>query len=274
MSTVFEPYGHRGEERRRECSSSDTNSVSTTDTPSEEMADFARPNVVTQEDGELNGSRSRSEAAVAGLEAEGEGFYSSNVGNDTLKKRLTSHVKCTEGEDSSLHDVPFDVLMELTRTLQEQEDRREQEEKIAAAARVAEEHRIRNQRWAEVKARMTARSSTTSAVSLHSAEWDDPEDDYTGNGDGCYSSSGASRLSVRRRSQNVATVPMADDPLIDPESGDERPMRKLMKWEKLPWTVQFWHTAYNWFRWGILGMFYFRELAEDPSGYYQKRRFA
>lgn len=297
MSSVFEPFGHQAnaEEARGRFGDNDTDSSASRDTLSEEemnsigwrerVPGFVRGvnNVESNDDtsAEVAGRPGKTKGITGG--ASGGAFYDSHNGTDAKrnaaatarKKRRQARGKDNyNSKEPSPHDVPLEALVALTHALQEQEDRREQQEKIAASVREAEERKLRNERWAEVKARMTARNSVTSALSLRSAEWDDSDDDNGRPSEGYTDQRRCrNRLSARSGGQSMTTVAMADDPLIDPEDCDERPLRKLVKWEKLPWGVEFWHKVYNWFRWAVLGMYNIRDVAEDPSGYYQKRKF-
>lgn len=289
INTVFAPYGAGDDDGRARLNSYGSSSSnnggnnSSRDTLSdeEEMTDLA-----------ARRERIANEHARAALNDElGRYYYDSRAGADATKaaaerKRRLRRQRELQAEkqasgckaapmklkDPRIKEMPLEAFIEQTAELQEAEDRREQERKMAAAARDAEECKVRNRRWAEVKARMTARNAETpgsvSALSLRSAGWGD-DDDEDEEDDGDERGGGGGDDYNGRRKPHTSTVRLVTDPLLD----EERPIQRLMKRDKLPWAVQAWQTSYNWFRWMLLAMFYMRELADDQTGYYHERRF-
>ncbi|KAL7696222.1 hypothetical protein N2W54_006945 [Lotmaria passim] len=172
-------------------------------------------------------------------------------------------------------------VMNMTATLQTEQDTQEAQTKAAAEEEAERLRRERNAKWEAVKASMSARPTPLHTVRAYDSDWSDSEDEE----DDAAAKAVSDVQSVRsvRSARTTASARSGRGTALDalvPTLAEERAMRAgpLYAVESVP--QRFFHFLYNWCMYFVYALSSSMVLGgnsrkgNDPSEYYSRKRYA
>lgn len=166
--------------------------------------------------------------------------------------------------------VSLNNMMVMTHSLQAAQDEAEVEEKRKAAMTEEDVRRKRNERWMQVKARMSQRA--TPLPSTRSLDWNSSDDD---NEEGNREVEMA--MMHERYCALEGSAAAAQRALLSTSSDAAAITSRGVLREVVPWPSKVWHFLYNWMMYFVYAASMSPGVniynAEQPSEYYQRREF-
>lgn len=208
-----------------------------------------------------------------------------NAGSTTTAAGLRSRPPAARSGPPPKRDLmAFNRVMDMTTSLQSEQERAEAQKTAAAEAEKKRLRQERNAKWNAVKTRMGSRPTPLHSVRAYDSDWSDSsEEEETTAAVGERGSDVQSMRSIRsmRSTTSAATASKrtALDALV-PTLAEERAVRAgpLYAIESVPLRVC--HFVYNWFMYVIYALSASMvpgansRKGADPSEYYSRKRYA